>query len=425
MDRIKEILKKCGVSVYRLTYTLTEAAELYLIKKKLDMPRLKKIGTIKAEIFRDFEEEGKKYRGSALIYLEQGLTDEEMEQKIKNAYFAASFVKNPFYELPAPCVSDLVPSTSDYRDMPLEEAAGKVADLFLSVESDEKAFINSAEIFVRRSAVRILDSAGTDVSYMRDVLRGEFVAQCREPEDVEQYRQFSYTDLDLKSLGEKLQDAVRDVRLRAAAVKAPKAGTCSVILTGENLRELLKFYMERSESAMVYPGYSTWKKGDNVQGETEGGEKLNLTLSSALPFSSEGIPMKDRPLLQDGVLAAIHGGSRFAFYLGIEPTGSYEKVLLDAGTMPLEEMKKSGALETVSFSDFQTDVMDGHFAGEIRLALARGKDGEIIPLTGGSVNGSLLASQGKLIFSRERYKDAFYEGPLAVLIPDVRVAGVS
>ena len=240
MDRIKEILKKCGVGVYRLTDTLTEAAELYYIKKKLDIPRFKKIETIKAEIFRDFEEDGKKYRGSALIYLEQGLTDEEMEQKIKNAYFAASFVKNPFYDLPSPSVSDLVPSSSDYRDMPLEEAAGKAADLFLSLESDEKAFINSAEIFVRRSRIRILDSAGTDVSYMRDVLRGEFVAQCTEPADVEQYRQFSYTDLDLDSLREKLEEAVRDVRLRSAAVRAPKAGTCSVILTGENLRELLR-----------------------------------------------------------------------------------------------------------------------------------------------------------------------------------------
>lgn len=424
MDRIKEILKKCGVSVYRLTDTLTEAAELYFIKKKLDMPRFKKIEVIKAEIFRDFEEDGRKYRGSALIYLEQGLTDEEMEQKIKSAYFAASFVKNPFYELPAPSVSDLVLSSSDYRDMPLEEAAGKTAELFLSVESDDTAFINSAEIFVRRSRVRILDSKGTDVSYMRDVLRGELVAQCREPEDVEQYRQFSYTDLDLASLKEKLEEAVRDVRLRAAAEKAPKAGTCSVIVTGENLRELLKFYMARSESAMVYPGYSTWKAGDNVQGEVKGGEKLNLTLSSALPFSAEGIPMKDRPLIKDGTLCTIHGGSRFASYLGIEPTGSYEKILLDAGTMSLEDMRQTGALETVSFSDFQTDPMDGHFAGEIRLALKRGEKGEIIPLTGGSVNGSLLSSQGRLVFSTERCRDASYEGPLAVLIPDVRVAGL-
>ncbi len=423
MDRIIQLLQQCGVSVYRLTDTLTEAAELYFIKKKLDIPRFKKIEIIQAEIFRDFEEDGKKYRGSTTIYMEQGLTDEEIVQKIKNAYFAASFVKNPFYELPAPSRSDLVPSSSDYKDMPLEEAAGKAADLFLSVESDARAFINSAEIFVRRSRVRILDSAGTDVSYMRDVLRGEFVAQCKEPEDVEQYRQFSYTDLDLASLKEKLEEAIRDVRLRAAALGAPEAGTRSVILTGENLRELLNFYMARSASDMVYPGYSTWKEGDVVQGEDQGGERLNLTLASARPFSSEGIPMRNRPLLRDGVLCTVHGGSRFAHYLGIEPTGSYEKVLLDAGTMSLEDMRKTGALETVSFSDFQTDEMDGHFAGEIRLALQRGETGETIPLTGGSVNGSLLESQGRMIFSRERYRDASYEGPLAVLIPDVRIAG--
>ena len=423
MEKIVQILEKTGVSAYRLTDTLTEAAELYYIRKKLDMPRYKKIRLIKAEIFRDFEEEGKKYRGSTKIFIEPGMPEEEIEQKIRSAWFAASFVKNPFYDLPSPVRSDLVPSGADYRDMPIEEAAARTADLFLTLESDDRAFINSAEIFVRRSRIRILDSGGTDVSYIRDVLRGELVAQCREPQDVEQYRQFSYGNLDLESLKKKLEEAVRDVRLRSMATEAPRAGTCSIILKGEDLRSLLSFYMERSESAVIYPGYSDWKKGDPVQGNVTTGEKLNLTLSSAKPFSPEGIPMKDRPLLREGVLETIHGGSRFASYLGIEPTGSYEKLILDAGTMSYEEMKKTGAIETVSFSDFQMDSMDGHFAGEIRLALIHDGNGSVRTLTGGSVNGNLLESQGKLVFSKEKYRDSSYEGPLAVLIPDVRIAG--
>ena len=69
------------------------------------------------------------------------------------------------------------------------------------------------------------------------------------------------------------------------------------------------------------------------------------------------------------------------------------------------------------------DSMDGHFAGEIRLALIHDGNGSVRTLTGGSVNGNLLESQGKLVFSKEKYRDSSYEGPLAVLIPDVRIAG--
>ncbi len=422
MDQIIEALRAAELSAWRLTETRCEAAELYFIKKKLDIPRCKDIRQISVEIFRDFEEDGRKLRGSTTFFAEEGRGMENLKKKIKDAYYAASFVKNPYYDLPAVNVSPCIPSDSDLRDMSPEEAAAKLADVLLSVSSDDRAFINSAEIFVRRTFVRILDSKGTDVSYVQDSVSGEFVAQCREPEDVEQFRQFSYGGLDLDSLKKRLEDGIRDARMRSQASASPKAGRMNLLLTGENLRELLNFYQMRSSSALIYPGYSDWETGRNVQGKLSGGEKLNLTLASALPFSEEGISLKDRPLLEDGVLKTIHGPSRFASYLGIEPTGIYEKLILDAGSMSYEEMKK-GSLEAVSFSDFQMDVMDGHFAGEIRLALRTGEDGKVTPLTGGSVNGNILDSQGKLIFSRERYKDSSYEGPLAVLIPDVMVAG--
>ena len=91
--------------------------------------------------------------------------------------------------------------------------------------------------------------------------------------------------------------------------------------------------------------------------------------------------------------------------------------------MPLGEMRKAGVLEPISFSDFQMDYMDGHFKGEIRLALLYKEDGTVEELTGGSINGSLLDVQEHLRFSLEKYEDRSYEGPLAVLIPSVAVAG--
>ena len=78
--------------------------------------------------------------------------------------------------------------------------------------------------------------------------------------------------------------------------------------------------------------------------------------------------MKDLTLLKEGELKAIHGNARFAYYLGVEPTGIYSAVKLDNGTKTLEEMKKEPYLYVVSFSDFSMDSLSGYFGGEIRLA---------------------------------------------------------
>jgi hypothetical protein len=68
------------------------------------------------------------------------------------------------------------------------------------------------------------------------------------------------------------------------------------------------------------------------------------------------------------------------------------------------------------------DIMTGHFGGEIRLAFLY--DGEkVTPVTGGSVNGSILAVQANMLFSKERYQNDEYEGPYAVRIEGVDVAG--
>ena len=76
----------------------------------------------------------------------------------------------------------------------------------------------------------------------------------------------------------------------------------------------------------------------------------------------------------------------------------------------------------MTFSDFQMDAMSGHFGGEIRLAYLI-EDGKVTPVTGGSVNGSILEAQKDLTFSAERYQTARYDGPYAMRLKGVSVAG--
>lgn len=186
--------------------------------------------------------------------------------------------------------------------------------------------------------------------------------------------------------------------------------------------EILNYYWGRSGARAVYAKYSTWKLGEDVQGEDTAGERLDLTLKASVPYSAEGIPMEDLPLLRESKLQAYHASNRFCRYLGVKPTGDYQKIVCGNGTVPFAELKKGPCLWAVTFSDFQMDTMSGHFGGEIRLAYLIDGD-TVTPVTGGSVNGIILEAQKNLTFSTERYTTARYDGPYAVRLPGVSIAG--
>ena len=424
VDLIQKALNTAGVRVWRIVKTRTCRAEVYLIRKKMDLPRISDMTAYEVTVFHDFTENGTAFRGSSVMSVSPGMTEAEVAKKVKDAYFAAGFVKNPFYELPDPVNAPVVPSASDLSACTLQEIAVKAGQAALSADTGEDAFLNSMEIFAARKETLILASNGLSAGFVSDRLSGEFVVQCVTPQDVEQYRQFAYDSLALDALYRKIREGIRDVRLRAHAMETPKTGTCDLLLTGDSVGELLSFYQARSSAGVIYSGYSTWKAGDSVQGPVTDGEPLNISLVATDPFSGEGIPMKDRVLLDSGCLETLTGDTRFCRYLGTEPTGRYRKIRVDCGTVPLAELRKEGVLEATCFSDFQMDFLDGHFAGEMRLSTFY-RDGKAVPMTGGSVNGSILETQGRLIFSKERYKTDTYDGPYAVLVRGVRVAGVS
>ena len=420
-DIILNVLRELDIPVYQIEIAEERSAELFFIKKTLDMRRIKNAFHCTVTVYRDFEADGRQCRGSSQAQIFEGMTPEEIKSRIKDAFFAAQFVKNPFYELYAGKKEAPVDMPSTLADRSLEENALLMAEALFAADTDEDAFLNSAEIFAIQKKTSLLSSAGTDVAYSQYQVKGEFVTQCKEPQDVEQFFQFAYADLNTDALTEKAKKAIAAVRDRAAAQKSPRAGTYSVVLSGDQVSTILEYYGERAHAAMVFARYSDWTVGKQVQGENVQGEKLNLNLLPMAPYSEDGIPMVERPLIRDGELKVVYGPNRFCRYLGIEPTGNYERFGLDNGTVPLQDLQK-GCLCPVSFSDFQMDAFTGHFGGEIRLAYLYTDEGVQI-LTGGSINGALPDKQGNLLFSKERYDTLTYTGPYAVKIEGVEVAG--
>lgn len=428
IECIKRALAEKKIDIYQISEKKTESVELFFIKRQLDLRRGTNVVRYTVTVYRDFEENGTKYRGSASVILQNGMNGDEIEKKLEDAYYAASFAKNKWYPLPTGKEISGVKEMESNLSKDWKGAALRAAKAVFAADNRSDVFINSLELFTRCIQTRILNSEGIDVSFRKYRLDGEFVAQCLAPQDVETYEDFEYDSFQEQEIKEKVCRTLDLTRDRAAAVKTPEAGEYSVILSGKYVPTVMEYYCERSHASLIYQGYSNYHIGDDVQmaGNEEAvtGERLNMSLLATAPYSEEGIPMNDRVLLENGTLKSIHGGTRFCYYLGVEPTGDYQKISMAEGTVPFEEMKKDKYLYVVNFSDFQMDSMSGNFAGEIRLAYLY--DGAtVMPVTGGSINGSIVKAQKNFSFSKEMQSDTKFSGPLAIRIDHVMVAGES
>lgn len=419
-DMIINALKAVGIDNYRIIESKKSCKEMFFIKQTLDMTRTEELDEWNVMVYHD--DTDRKLRGAASCMIHHGMDEEEIKKTLGDAYYAAGFAMNPYYELVHGEKSQMVVATGSLANVTLEEAAKRMAEALFAADNRKDSFLNSAELFVEKKTVNIINSEGTDCGYESCSVDGEFVVQCLEPEDVELYQDFSYDELDEDSLKKLVSDKLDTVVDRAKACNAPKAGRYDVLLSEDSVREVLSFYKVRSDAADIYPKYSTYEVGMNVQGEDAYGEKLNITLHSSVPYNDDGIKIKDCEIIKDGVLEHIHGGLRMAQYLNVEPTGEYNKIIVGNGSKSMEQLKEGRVLHVVSFSDFNMNAMTGHFAGEIRLAYLY-DNGSVSLVTGGSINGSIIDAQKNLTFSKERYDSSSYSGPYAILLKDIPVSG--
>lgn len=423
LDRILSALGKCGIEDYHIVVKDEQSAELFFIKKELDMQRLKKVQTADVSVYHVFEEGDNRFRGVASVQVQDSLTQPEMEKLFADAYYAAGFVKNKYYDLYEGTKVGMVQAKDPFGEKTLNEMVQGFAQALFAEDVYKEVFINSAEIFASRLTVHIRSSRGVDVSYNRSRVQGEFVVQCTSGQDVETYQDFSYNGWNLDAIREKARNTIELTRARARATTAPAAGEYRLILSGGYVNEFMSYYVNRASSFAIYQKYSTFSAGCDVQGGEVSKDRVNMTMKSNVPFSDEGIPMKNRELVKDGKLMMIHGGNRFAQYLGIAPTGNFDGYKVEAGNVSIEQMKEQPYLEVVNFSDFQMDWFTGHFGGEIRLAFLY--DGKTVtPVTGGSVNGNIFEAQKSLVFSKEMQVEKDFEGPKAVAMDGVSVAGI-
>ena len=428
-EKILAALSRLQIGEYIINEEHTRSAELFFIKKTLDTRRIKDFTNYEVTVYNSFEKDGKAMKGSSAVHIYDGMTDPEIEKTLSGAYLAASFVCNPTFKLQEKTDNDFIEMKSDLVGRTLEESTKIMADALFAEDNGKDAFLNSAELFVNEITVKISSSTGIDAGYRKYYVTGEFVAQCKQPQDVETYQSFRYDSLETEALKSKVRRTLDYTLARAQAKKAPAAGNYRVIICDSYVKELFSYYTARSLAPYIFAKYSSFKLDENVQAKTADGSSceitgdvLTISLIADTPFSDEGTRQIDRALLENGVLKTYHGGVRFSRYIGVEPTGNYRSIKVAPGSTSIEDMKKEPYLQVVNFSDFQMDDFTGHFGGEIRLAFLYDGD-TVTPVTGGSINGSIIDSQSSMLLSKETQVEDGYEGPLAVCFDNIPVAG--
>ncbi|MFA5523068.1 MAG: metallopeptidase TldD-related protein [Tissierellales bacterium] len=433
IERIKEILSSIeGLNGWKLNEKRTESKELFFIKKELDMNRGKNVHHIMLTVYKDFDQDGKKYRGSSATAIHPTMNEEEIKKAISDALYAAGFVKNEYYPLVEPKVEIQPIMENRFRLESMSSWMPKLTDEIFIGDKYNKGWINSAELFLDNVKIRILNSQGVDASY--ETYRGEleFITNWKEDEseEVELYQDILFSDYDEKLISESVDEMLKICRDKAIAKPTPMLENIPVILSGEPVKEFFYYYYDQAAARSVYEQTSTAKIDQNIQGEDVKGDKVNIAIdpyldnsTSSSPYDEDGIRLAKATLYEDGILKRYWGNTRFSYYLGIKPTGNIRNIIVEGGNKTLEEMKDGPYLELKVFSDFQMDSLTGDFAGEIRLGWYN--DGEkIVPITGGSISGNIKEVHKEMYLSKETQKTNNFRGPKSIKLLNVSIAGV-
>jgi len=428
-ERLLNILKNTkDISGWLVKDETVEACELFFIRKALDMNRRKNVRHVNATVYRDFEEDGVQYKGSASVDLSPSMTDAELTSKIAGAAQAVAFVKNPAYELAQPTDEKLKEIKSAFGGDDLFAYLPKLVDAVYAADHLEQARINSCEFFLRKVDTRIINSLGVDENYISYRGQVELVVEAKaDGEEVELFDIINFSDFDPDKLQQDIAESLEHVSQRAAAAPLPAIKDIPVILRRENVGKLFGYYVDQTNVSLVYQKYSSAKAGKSIQ-DSVTGDPLTLILLPELKNSiasryidADGVKLRETQVIKDGVVQTLHGSNRYSQYLNIVPTGNIGNVRVEGGSQTLSQLKSEPYLEIFYFSDFQMDEITGDFGGEIRLGVYFDGEKEI-PVCGGSVNGNIKDVQAGMQLSREMQTMDNYRCPQAVKLYGVSIS---
>lgn len=421
---ILDLLKKSGADGWAVRDEIRTGWEFYFIRHRLDQNRVRDTEHITLTVYKAFEEEEKKFLGSASAELAPTATEAEAEKLIRSLLFEAGLIRNPAYALNPPCGEPAAMQEPDVKAI-----AGDFLRAMRSVEEDESADINSYEIFTDSVCRRLVTSTGIDVTDVYPASMAEVVVNARdEKREIELYRMYRSGSCDAAGLKANVAETLRFGRDKLRAEKTPALGRCDVVFSTDDALQLYGYYIDRMSAGMIYQGISDCEIGKRVA-EDQGGDALSVRAVRTLEnsshngaFDAEGAPVRDMTLISGGVAEHFYGSQMFSQYIGLKDSFIPGNFVVEGGESTAAELRTGRYLEIVEFSDFQVSPMNGDIAGEIRLGYLH--DGESVTVVeGGSVSGTMRELGGAMRFSKEQKQYNNYLIPAVTRLYGVSITG--
>ncbi|MFZ3111019.1 MAG: metallopeptidase TldD-related protein [Rectinemataceae bacterium] len=441
-NRIIEAVGKVSGSVsakvadWRLVETRISRQEHYFVRSRRELARSVRERTYALTLYVDSEAEGKKFRGDATVNIQPSYTDTEIEEKIRQGIFAASTSKNPWFDLPGPAEPKVSLPGSDFdaHGEPSMMESAKTA-LYAPEAGAGGARINSLELFISSAEKNFVNSKGHEFKAGGWKGYSEFVVETDSSQGpVELFDDIEFSDIEKERLGEATGSRLGQVIDRATALPLPSLGNIPVILSGKEAEKVFAWFFGNAGTDTIFTKASPFTLGMNVQEREKGGgvvdpldiwaEPVLAGLPASAAFDEDGFPLERTAVIEGGRLTCLVGPIRYADWLGQPRKGAFSLFSVSPGSMSLTDMRALPCLEPVAFSDFRLNAVTGDFGAEIRLAYWF--DGQKrVPVTGGSISGSVAEIRSIMRRSSERALAARSLCPRAILIDGLSVTGIA
>lgn len=419
VNKIIKTLENKNIDKWLIREVKTKSVEQFFVLQKLETTRSVDTTEIYVTIYKEFEENNNKYLGNYSFIINHNIFIKELEQLIDEAIYASSFVKNEYYEL---VKADKKKSYKD-KNKPNNpfELLQDISKIFIN-SSNESCMFNSLELFYNETEVHLLNSEGVD--YKKDVYKIMVEAIPSYKDDnfkTELYRMFTYDSINMDKIKKDSENAIKDVLLRAKAIKNNFNGKINIILKDENVRELFFELISTIDYSSVYSKSNFKSIGEDLQ--TNPKTKLTLSLipsSKADYFDSDGVLLKETLVVSEGKINDYYGSNRFAYYLNMKPNGMLRKIKVKKGNKTIDKLKAKPYIEIIDLSGIQLDLYAGYIGGEVRLAnYFDGKD--TYPISGFSFSGNLNECINEFELSKEETNINGYTGAKYVLLKNIEI----
>ena len=423
MKTVIELLRaNAGVSDYKINITKKSSYELFFVKGRLETVRHTDTCDRLVTVYADHDG----FKGDSQFYVYPSTTPEMTAELIDDAVTKARLINNEYFTLPGGETGEYAVESNFAGHAP-EELAALIANTVFEANTVENGSLNSVEIFVNKYEETVINSRGLEKTQTKyDAMVEAIPTYNGEKQSVELYEMHVFSQFDEAELRAEISRKMDEVKARYEAAKPEKALDCPVILCTEELSQLMRNIAYDLNYSAVYSHSNLHKKGDDIQTEPTGdlvgitmcGQVLGSSRSSM--FDSDGLNLGEKRIVDGGKAAAYFGSNRYAQYLKEEPTGELGCIRVDAGSASSDEFAAEG-LEVVSMSGLQVDFYSDYIGGEVRLAYYRDGCGNVTPLTGLSISGSLREVLSSLRLSGETVVFGSYSGPAKAILSNMKI----